>query len=89
MATHMVVTAYFAIAAFTTVWTLNGAVIQRRPVKIFGFAERTAVVLACFAVGLVWPLFIPGMTYLGFRNLRRLVEGTNARWPVQEPAARG
>jgi hypothetical protein len=50
---RILITTYVATAAFVMVWVLFGAVVNRRPIKLFSFGEQVVLVVACIAVGLL------------------------------------
>jgi uncharacterized membrane protein (UPF0182 family) len=84
-------TLYLAIAALVTAGAFYGGVVNRRPVKLFTEAEYVILGLTTILVGLVWPLFVPGLTVVAVRNIRRYVDEHGLGWfaGTREARARG
>mgnify|MGYP001057051453 CR=1 FL=1 len=73
-------TLYLAIAALVTAGAFYGGVINRRPVKLFTEAEQVILGLTTILVGLLWPLFVPGLTVFAVRHIRRHVAAHGLGW---------
>lgn len=89
MGIGVLITGYVAIAGLTAVLTFQGAVLQRPSVKLFTVSEQLVLTGACLAVGTVWILFVPSLTYLAGRGIHRmLTRSAGDRWSPLPSTAR-
>lgn len=84
----ILITSYLAIAALATAWGFYGGVINRRPVKLFTEAEQVILGLTSVLVGLLWPLFLPGLAVLAVHHIRRHAGTAGLGWLEHGRAAR-
>jgi len=70
----LLLTAYMAVATFVTVWTFYWGILRRPPYRLFSMTAYALITLTCVAVGLAWPLFIPGLAILTSRQIATRIE---------------
>ena len=84
----ILISLYLAIGALVTAGAFYGGVLNRRPVKLFTEAELVVLGLTTVIVGLVWPLFIPGLAIVTVRHFHRHAVTHGMGWLSGTRAAR-
>ncbi len=84
----IVTTIYLAIAALVAAFAYYGGVINRPPAKLFMPVHRILLAVTALAVGVLWPLFMPGLAVHAVRQLRRVAAARQPGWLLHVLGAR-